>query len=206
MTHLRRNPIPGNGRALFVLRDHGETSSTATSALWLDVKRLYLEMRPHLRRVYAARRLPDPTDGAMRDLGFKPLPDQDTILGGERIQSAMLEMGPGSVDGWLTGLVAAELGVSEDENGIVDAGARELVLDGRRVGLTKLEFDLVQYLNSRAGRAVSRADLLADVWGNEYGGGSNVVDAVVRGVRSKMGGHAEMLESVRGTGYRLRVA
>jgi DNA-binding response OmpR family regulator len=96
--------------------------------------------------------------------------------------------------------------VSEDETIIVDAGARELVLDGKRVGLTKLEFELVQYLSSRAGKAVSRADLLADVWGNDYGGGSNVVDAVVRGVRRKMGSHAEMLESVRGTGYRMRVA
>jgi hypothetical protein len=163
-------------------------------------------MRPHLRRVYVARRVPDPTDAAMRDLGFSWLPDQDTILDGERVQSAMLDMGPGSVDGWLTGLVAAELGVSEDETGIVDVGARELVLDGARVGLTKLEFELVHYLSSRSGKAVSRADLLADVWGNEYGGGSNVVDAVVRGVRRKMGNHAEMLESVRGTGYRLRVA
>ncbi len=204
--HLRSNPIPGSGRALFVLHDHGEKEFSVTSALWLDVKRLYLEMRPHLRRVYVARRLPDPTGAAMRDLGFKLLPGQDLMLDGEHFQTAMLDMGPGSVDGWLTGLVAAELGVREDETGIVDVGARELVLNGKRVGLTKLEFELVQYLNSRPGKAVSRADLLADVWGVEYGGGSNVVDVVVRGVRRKMGSHADMLESVRGTGYRLRVA
>jgi hypothetical protein len=163
-------------------------------------------MRPHLRRVYVAKRLPNPTDAAMRDLGFKRLSDFDITLDGESFQSVMLDMGPASVDGWLTGLVAAELGVGEDETGHVDVGARELVLNGKRVGLTKLEFELIQYLSSRAGRAVSRADLLADVWGNEYGGGSNIVDVVVRGVRRKMGSHAEMLESVRGTGYRLRVA
>ena len=80
-----------------------------------------------------------------------------------------------------------------------------MVLDGKRVGLTPLEFDLVQYLSSRPGKAVSRQDLLADIWGCEYGGGSNVVDAVVRGLRRKMGNRAPMLEAVRGTGYRMRV-
>jgi hypothetical protein len=37
LSHLRRNPIAGSGRALFVLRDHGDTTCSAASALWLDV-------------------------------------------------------------------------------------------------------------------------------------------------------------------------
>ena len=84
--------------------------------------------------------------------------------------------------------------------------ARELVLDEQRVGLTPLEFGVMQYLTERAGKAVSRADLLADVWGYDYEGGSNVVDVVVRSLRKKLGERATMIEAARGTGYRLRVA
>lgn len=205
LSHLRRHPLPRDGRALFVLHDQGDAPTPVLGALWLDVKRVYLEMRPALRRVYVAARTGMPHDLAMYELGFRRLPEGDVAHDDVCFQTFMLDMGPGSVDGWLAGLVATELGVLEDVGGIVDAASRELVLDGKRVGLTKLEFDLVHYLSSRPGKAVSRADLLADVWGCEYGGGSNVVDAVVRGVRRKMGDRAVMLEAVRGTGYRMRV-
>ena len=59
-------------------------------------------------------------------------------------------------------------------------------------------------LESRPGEAVSRSELLGNVWGHDYDGGSNVVDAVVRGLRKKCGEHADILETVRGVGYRLR--
>ena len=114
----------------------------------------------------------------------------------------MLDLGPASVDGWLARLVASELGVEED--GLLDLAARELVLDGARVGLTKLEFSVMEYLSRRAGEAVSRADFLENVWGNSYHGGSNVIDAVIRGLRKKMGNRAALLETVQGVGYRLR--
>jgi DNA-binding response OmpR family regulator len=45
--------------------------------------------------------------------------------------------------------------------------------------------------------------LLADVWGYDYDGGSNVVDVVVRSLRKKLGERAALIEAVRGTGYRL---
>ena len=81
---------------------------------------------------------------------------------------------------------------------------RELVLDERRIGLTPLEFAVMHYLTEREGAAVSRAELLADVWGYDYDGGSNVVDVVVRSLRKKLGERAALIEAVRGTGYRLR--
>ena len=113
----------------------------------------------------------------------------------------MLDFGPASVDGWLTGLVAVELGVGEGD--ILDVAARQLVLDERRIGLTPLEFDVMHYLTEREGTAVSRTELLADVWGYDYDGGSNVVDVVVRSLRKKLGERAALIETVRGTGYRL---
>ncbi|MFQ5350750.1 MAG: winged helix-turn-helix domain-containing protein, partial [Thermoanaerobaculia bacterium] len=115
--------------------------------------------------------------------------------------SAVLDFGPSSVDGWLAGLVAAELGI--EEGSIVDLEAHELVIDGQRIPLTPLEFGVVSLLSHNEGVAVSRIELLEKVWGYEYTGGSNVVDAVVRTLRKKLGDKAGLVETVRGVGYRL---
>ena len=76
------------------------------------------------------------------------------------------------------------------------------MLDGRRVDLTKLEFDVISYLQQRQGQVVERAALLRDVWGYEYAGGSNVIEANVRSLRRKLGDRAGSIETVRGLGYR----
>ncbi|MGH3100395.1 MAG: winged helix-turn-helix domain-containing protein, partial [Thermoleophilia bacterium] len=113
-----------------------------------------------------------------------------------------LDFGPGSVDGWLASLAADELGVADDP--ILDEDARELGVQGQRVALTPLEFALFRHLREREGRTVSRPELLREVWGTEFTGGSNVVDAVVRSLRQKLGAAAPVVETVRGSGYRLR--
>jgi DNA-binding response OmpR family regulator len=99
-------------------------------------------------------------------------------------------------------LVAAELGVEED--GLLDCAARELVLNGRRVGLTRLEFGVMEFLQRRTGDAVPRSSLLASVWEQNFEGGGNVVDVVIRGLRKKLGDRASLIQTVHGVGYRLR--
>lgn len=111
---------------------------------------------------------------------------------------------PSSVDGWLSRLVASELQIEDDS--ILDPGQHQLVLDGRRVDLTKLEFDVIDYLYERKGTVVKRSDLLHDVWGYDYAGGSNVIEANVRSLRHKLGDHADLIETVRGLGYRFRAS
>jgi predicted ATPase len=86
----------------------------------------------------------------------------------------------------------------------LDEEARELLVADQRVGLAPLEFAVLRYLAEREGKAVSRAALLADVWGYSYEGGSNVVDAVVRALRKKLGAYAAALETVTKVGYRYR--
>jgi hypothetical protein len=163
-----------------------------------------MELRPNLRRVYVAvRDLPTYAPVA-QELGISPIDNAHRKLDGALYHSAVLDLGPGSVDGWLTGLVATELGVEED--GVLDVGARELVVGGHRVGLTKLEFGVMRHLYEREGRAVSRADLVENVWGYDYQGGSNVVDVVVRSLRKKLGESASVVQTVRGVGYRFRGA
>ena len=183
-------------------RDDGEAPCAVQAAAWVDVKRTYLELRPDLRRVYLTLQDIAPYGAAATQLGFQVLEDLATNLGDAPYYSAMLDFGPGSVDGWICNLLAAELGIVEDQ--LLDAGARELVVEGQRIALTPLEFSLVAMLESRSGEAVSRTEILREVWGTGYDGGSNVVDAVVRGLRKKCGDAAGMFETVRGVGYRLR--
>lgn len=135
-------------------------------------------------------------------LGFGVLDELAVTLDGRTFQGAMLDFGPRSVDGWICDLLAAELGVTEDR--MLDPAARELVYDGRRIPLTPLEYGVVSLLESRAGQAVSREELLNEVWRRTADHSSNVVDAVVRGLRKKCGPHSALFETVRGVGYRLR--
>ncbi|HLB27712.1 MAG TPA: winged helix-turn-helix domain-containing protein, partial [Dehalococcoidales bacterium] len=134
--------------------------------------------------------------------GFRFLNKHNVKLDAATYNIIMLDMGPASVDGWLAGLVAAELGV--EEGGILDIDARELVLDGQRVTLTPLEFGVMNYLYQHEGKAVSRMSLIENIWGYDYDGGSNVTDTVILLLRKKLGEQASVIETVRGVGYRYR--
>lgn len=61
---------------------------------------------------------------------------------------------------------------------------------------------MVTYLQPHHGEVVSRAWVLQDVWGDEFDGGSNVVDSAIRSIRRKLGPHASSTETVRGFGCR----
>lgn len=112
----------------------------------------------------------------------------------------MLDFGPASVDGWLAKVVASELQIEADS--ILDVVQRQLVVDGQRIDLSKLEFEVLNYLHQRQGRVVERPALLRDVWGYDYAGGSNVIEAIVRSLRKKLGDRAAVIRTVRGIGYR----
>jgi len=101
-------------------------------------------------------------------------------------------------------LVAAILANEEQlpETGCrFDRTGRCVWLDGQRVDLTPLELGTLACLLDHAGRVVSRDELLETVWKQPYSG-SNVVDAVVRSIRSKLQRFAASVETVVGHGYR----
>jgi hypothetical protein len=202
---LREHPPPSGQLALGLRRwldsEHGEAPCASQAACWLDVKRAYMALRPRLRRMYVVVRDVPTYWPVVEKLGFRPLPGAAAMLDGVEYTSVVLDFGPGSVDGWLARLVAAELGLAEEPE--LDAVARELSVQGARVALTPLEFGLLDHLREREGQAVARRELLAEVWGTEFAGGSNVVDAVVRSLRRKLGPAASVVETVRGCGYRL---
>ena len=205
--HLRGQPVPRGQRILFarimISRDFGEDWSPVQAALWLDLKRRYMELRPNLRRLYTVVRHAATWEPMVAGpLGFERLPGDAPELDGVPYYPLQLDFGPSSVDGWLSRLVATELQIENDS--ILDLVQHQLVLDGLRVDLTKLEFGVISYLHERQGTVVGRSELLRDVWGYDYTGGSNVIEANVRSLRRKLGSHASSIETVRGIGYRFR--
>jgi DNA-binding response OmpR family regulator len=110
-------------------------------------------------------------------------------------------MGPQSVDGWLASLAANQLGSFEQ---LLDVASRELVVDDRRVPLTRREFQTMAHLVERSGAIVSRDDLIAGIWGTESDVISNVVDTTIRSLRKKLAHRSNVIETVSGIGYRFR--
>ena len=83
-------------------------------------------------------------------------------------------------------------------------GRNERVMSGDgEVKLTAKEFMLLQYLMERRGRVLSRDQLLTDVWGYRYTGGTRTVDVHVRRLREKLPVLVDALVTVKQFGYKL---
>jgi two-component system phosphate regulon response regulator PhoB len=85
----------------------------------------------------------------------------------------------------------------------VDVDAHRAFADGQEITLTPLEFRLLTTLMARLGRVQSREQLLEDVWGMSAELETRTVDTHVKRLREKLGSGRDLLETVRGVGYRL---
>jgi hypothetical protein len=190
-------------------RDTGEGPSSGQAACWLDIKRTYLELRPRLRWVYTCYCDAELYRRSFEQLGFRLVDEGRPLVDRVMQHTFRLDMGVDSVDGWLGNLLAQEIGTATGEaasySPLLDEQARELVVNGTRIGLTPLEFGVFAYLVARPNKAVARYELVEAVWGyGKEASTSNVVETVVRSVRQKLGAHRNALETVRGVGYRYR--
>jgi two-component system, OmpR family, phosphate regulon response regulator PhoB len=86
----------------------------------------------------------------------------------------------------------------------IDPARHEVRVAGKQVYLTSLEFKLLRTLMQRRGRVQDRDKLLNDVWGYESMIDTRTVDTHVRRLREKLGKAGDVIETVRGFGYRLR--
>jgi DNA-binding response OmpR family regulator len=89
----------------------------------------------------------------------------------------------------------------------VDTARRQVSCRGEQVVLKPKEFDLLAYLLANKGLALSRERLLEKVWGYEYAGDTRTVDVHIRWLREKIEtdpSHPQLIETVRGLGYRFR--
>jgi DNA-binding response OmpR family regulator len=88
----------------------------------------------------------------------------------------------------------------------VDEATYSAKLKGRVLDLTFKEFELLKYLAQHPGRVFTRAQLLQEVWGYDYFGGTRTVDVHVRRLRAKLGPeHESLIGTVRNVGYRFVV-
>ncbi len=89
---------------------------------------------------------------------------------------------------------------------VIDEATYTAKLRKRTLDLTFKEFELLKYLAQHPGRVFSRAQLLQEVWGYDYFGGTRTVDVHVRRLRAKLGPeHEGLIGTVRNVGYRFVV-
>ncbi|HXG62354.1 MAG TPA: response regulator transcription factor [Planctomycetota bacterium] len=87
---------------------------------------------------------------------------------------------------------------------VIDSGRRQVTAAGKAVALTTTEFNLLRALAERPGRVKSREDLIGAARGEDAEVVDRTVDVHVAALRRKLGKLGDMIETVRGVGYRLR--
>jgi DNA-binding response OmpR family regulator len=89
---------------------------------------------------------------------------------------------------------------------VIDEDSYTAKIKGRSLDLTFKEFELLKYLAQHPGRVFSRSQLLQEIWGYDYFGGTRTVDVHIRRLRSKLGPEFEsIIDTVRNVGYRFAI-
>nr|WP_272946816.1 response regulator transcription factor [Antricoccus suffuscus] len=118
--------------------------------------------------------------------------------------------GPAEIEARLRFAITNRLAVEDDEIQVVTRGDLTIEeesysarIKGRSLDLTYKEFELLKYLAQHPGRVFSRGQLLQEVWGYDYFGGTRTVDVHVRRLRAKLGNeHESLIGTVRNVGYK----
>ena len=119
--------------------------------------------------------------------------------------------GPGEVDARIRLLTTKASKDSPDQmistSGVtIDEVSYQAKVNGRALDLTFKEFELLRFLAGHPQRVFTREQLLSEVWGYDYFGGTRTVDVHVRRLRAKLGDMESLIGTVRNVGYRFTVA
>jgi len=88
---------------------------------------------------------------------------------------------------------------------VLDVASREVTRAGERIDLTTTEFDLLRYLMRNPRRALTREQILEQVWNYSFGGRTSIVDLYVSYLRKKLDrGREPLIHTIRGVGYQIR--
>ena len=85
----------------------------------------------------------------------------------------------------------------------LSVGRHKVYWKEEKVELTRKEFELLQYLMENKGLVMTRNQILCHVWGYDFDGETRTVDVHVRTLRQKLGEAGNLIETVRGVGYRI---
>ena len=119
--------------------------------------------------------------------------------------------GPGEVDARIRLLTTKSKSEPHDAmisaSGVtIDEVSYQAKVNGKALDLTFKEFELLRFLAGHPQRVFTREQLLSEVWGYDYFGGTRTVDVHVRRLRAKLGDMESLIATVRNVGYRFTVA
>jgi DNA-binding response OmpR family regulator len=89
---------------------------------------------------------------------------------------------------------------------VIDEASYSVKIHDRPLNLTFKEFELLRFLVTHPSRVFTREQLLSEVWGYDYFGGTRTVDVHVRRLRAKLGDMEQLIGTVRNVGYRFNVS
>lgn len=118
--------------------------------------------------------------------------------------------GPGEIDARIRLALeqkpAQEANTTIQAHGVViDEASYSAKVHGKPMDLTFKEFELLRFLAQHPGRVFSRDQLLSEVWGYDYFGGTRTVDVHIRRLRAKLGDLEGLIGTVRNVGYRFNL-
>lgn len=87
----------------------------------------------------------------------------------------------------------------------IDIPSRNVYVDGKKVNMTPKEYELLFYLAQNRGIAISREQLLSNVWGYDFYGDDRTVDTHIKMLRSSLGRYREKIVTLRGFGYKMEL-
>ena len=127
----------------------------------------------------------------------KPFDLQELVL---RLRGLLRRGGAGSSDGDEPDEETLHVG-----DLTLDVASREVVRAGDRIELTTTEFDLLRYLMRNPRKALTREQILEQVWNYSFGGRTSIVDLYVSYLRKKLEpGREPLIHTIRGVGYQIR--
>lgn len=108
-----------------------------------------------------------------------------------RVKSVLRRVQPSQTDTFSAGHV------------ILSVDKHKVTVSGEEIKLTLKEFELLHYLLANAGMVLTREKLLEKIWGYDFEGETRTVDVHIRTLRQKLGSDGDLIETVRGVGYRI---
>jgi DNA-binding response OmpR family regulator len=211
---LTADPEPGSVLPALTLLPHGVRTAAPEVAALLDAgphdavlvdARTDLVAARSLCRLLGSTGMDVPVIAVLTEGGL-------VAVSGEWVVDEILlpGAGPAEVDARLR-LLKSRPGTDAGRDGgalvlgelVIDEATYAARLRGRLLELTYKEFELLKYLAQHAGRVFTRAQLLQEVWGYDFFGGTRTVDVHVRRLRAKLGTeHEQMIGTVRNVGYK----
>jgi DNA-binding response OmpR family regulator len=119
--------------------------------------------------------------------------------------------GPGEIDARIRialgrGKVSNARETINEGGVVIDEASYSAKVHGKPLDLTFKEFELLRFLAQHPGRVFTREQLLSEVWGYDYFGGTRTVDVHIRRLRAKLGDLEGLIGTVRNVGYRFNVS